>query len=283
MDESTIMQTSQSINTPVGQITPATWNNINQAKSQPQRTAMTQFAAVQAQNDISWTDWFRQKTVDVFAPIATKLGARFDQGVRDSFGDVNPVQFIRQAFDHARVALDVFRQGGLRMNKDGFWESYQLKDANGKEMSAQQVVKDIAELAKKNNEAYNVTKGKVATVLEGMRLFDLRKENADREKLAQAYEARGEFDKADKEREKKILLHMSFAEIDALEQVFQASPEIQEIQRIMNTSRESAVDAMVTSGRISQDRGDLWKAVTNYVPFDREKNVYEDPSLTQRS
>jgi hypothetical protein len=282
MDESTIMQTSQSINTPVGQITPATWNNINQAKSQPQRTAMTQFAAVQAQNDISWTDWFRQKTVDVFAPIATKLGARFDQGVRDSFGDVNPVQFIRQAFDHARVALDVFRQGGLRMNKDGFWESYQLKDANGKEMSAQQVVKDIAELAKKNNEAYNVTKGKVATVLEGMRLFDLRKENADREKLAQAYEARGEFDKADKEREKKILLHMSFAEIDALEQVFQASPEIQEIQRIMNTSRESAVDAMVTSGRISQDRGDLWKAVTNYVPFDREKNVYEDPSLTQR-
>ena len=282
MDESTIVQTSQSINTPPGQILPATWNSINQAKSQPQRTAMTQFAAVQAQNDISWTDWFRQKTVDVFAPIATKLGARFDQGVRDSFGDVNPVQFIRQAFDHARVALDVFRQGGLRMNKDGFWESYQLKDANGKEMSAQQVVKDIAELAKKNNEAYNVTKGKVATILEGMRLSDLRKENATLEADAQAYEARGEFDKADKMRERKILLHMSFAEIDALEQVFQASPEIQEIQRIMNTSRESAVDAMVTSGRISQDRGDLWKAVTNYVPFDREKNVYEDPSLTQR-
>jgi hypothetical protein len=282
MDESTIVQPSQSINTPVGQITPATWNNINQAKSQPQRTALTQFAAVQAQNDISWTDWFRQKTVDVFAPIATKLGARFDQGVRDSFGDVNPVQFIRQAFDHARVALDVFRQGGLRMNKDGFWESYQLKDGNGKEMSAQQVVKDIAELSKKNNEAYNVTKGKVATVLEGMRLSDLRKENAEKERLAKAFEAQGDFDKADKMREKKILLHMSFAEIDALEQVFNASPEIQEIQRIMNASRESAVDAMVTSGRISQDRGDLWKAVTNYVPFDRENNVYEDPSLTQR-
>ena len=282
MDESTIVQTSQSVNTPPGQITPATWNNINQAKSQPQRTALTQFAAVQAQNDISWTDWFRQKTVDVFAPIATKLGARFDQGVRDSFGDVNPVQFIRQAFDHARVALDVFRQGGLRMNKDGFWESYQLKDANGKEMSAQQVVKDIAELAKKNNEAYNVTKGKVATVLEGMRLSDLRKENAEKERLAKAFEAQGDFDKADKMREKKILLHMSFAEIDALEQVFNASPEIQEIQRIMNTSRESAVDAMITSGRISKDRGDLWKAVTNYVPFDRENNVYEDPSLTQR-
>ena len=282
MDESTIVQTSQSVNTPPGQITPATWNNINQAKSQPQRTALTQFAAVQAQNDITWADWFRQKTVDVFAPIATKLGERFDQGVRNSFGDVNPVQFIRQAFDHARVALDVFRQGGLRMNKDGFWESYQLKDANGKEMSAQQVVKDIAELAKKNNEAYNVTKGKVATVLEGMRLSDLRKENAEKERLAKAFEAQGDFDKADKMREKKILLHMSFAEIDALEQVFNASPEIQEIQRIMNTSRESAVDAMITSGRISKDRGDLWKAVTNYVPFDRENNVYEDPSLTQR-
>lgn len=282
MDESTIGQISQSINTPPGQILPATWNNINQAPSQAQRTAMTQFAAVQAQGDVSWADWFRQKTVDVFAPVATKLGLLFDQGVRNSFGDVNPVQFIRQAFDHARVALDVFRQGGLRMNKDGFWESYQLKDANGKEMSAQQVVKDIAELAKKNNEAYNVTKGKVATVLEGMRLSDLRKENATLEALAQGHEANGDFDLADKTREKKFLLHMRFAEIDALEQVFQASPELQEIQRIMNASRESVVDAMVTSGRISAERGDFWKAVTNYVPFDRVNNVYEDLSLTQR-
>jgi len=280
--ESTIGRISQSINTPPGQILPSTWNNINQAPSQAQRTAMTQFAAVQAQGDVSWADWFRQKTVDVFAPVATKLGALFDQGVRNSFGDVNPVQFIRQAFDHARVALDVFKQGGLRMNKDGFWESYQLKDANGKEMSAQQVVKDIAALAKKNNEAYNVTKGKVATVLEGMRLSDLRKENATLETLAQGHEANGDFDLADKTREKKFLLHMRFAEIDTLEQVFQASPELQEIQRIMNASRESVVDAMVTSGRISAERGDFWKAVTNYVPFDRVNNVYEDLSLTQR-
>jgi hypothetical protein len=282
MDDSNIVQLSQSVNTPVGQIVPKSWATINQAKSQAQRTAMTQFAAVQAQSDIGWTDWFRQRTVDVFAPIATKLGARFDQGVRNSFGDVNPVQFIRQAFDHARVALDVFKQGGLRMNKDGFWESYELKDANGKEMSARQVVKEIEALSKTNNEAYNVTKGKVATVLEGMRLYDLRKENAELEKLAVAHESSGDFDKADETREKKIRLHMSFAEIDALEQTFRASPELQEIQRIMNASRESAVDAMITSGRISKDRGDFWKSVVNYVPFNREKNVYEDVSLTQR-
>ncbi len=282
MNDSNIVQTAQSVNTPVGQIVPKSWATINQAKSQAQRTAMTQFAAVQAQSDIGWTDWFRQRTVDVFAPIATKLGARFDQGVRDSLGDVNPVQFIRQAFDHARVALDVFKQGGLRMNKDGFWESYELKDANGKEMSARQVIKEIEALSKTNNEAYEVTKGKVATVLEGMRLYDLRKENVELEKLAVAHESSGDFDKADETREKKIRLHMSFAEIDALEQTFRASPELQEIQRIMNASRESAVDAMITAGRISKDRGDFWKSVVNYVPFDREKNVYEDISLTQR-
>jgi len=282
MDDSNIVQLSQSVNTPVGQIVPKSWATINQAKSQAQRTAMTQFAAVQAQSDIGWTDWFRQRTVDVFAPIATKLGARFDQGVRNSLGDVNPVQFIRQAFDHARVALDVFNQGGLRMNKDGFWESYELKDANGKEMSARQVVEEIKALSKTNNEAFNVTKGKVATVLEGMRLYDLRKENTELEKLAVAHESSGDFDKADETREKKIRLHMSFAEIDALEQTFRASPELQEIQRIMNASRESAVDAMITAGRISKDLGDFWKSVVNYVPFDREKNVYEDVSLTQR-
>jgi hypothetical protein len=282
MDNSNIVQLSQSVNTPVGQIVPKSWATINQAKSQAQRTAMTQFAAVQAQSDIGWTDWFRQRTVDVFAPIATKLGARFDQGVRNSLGDVNPVQFIRQAFDHARVALDVFKQGGLRMNKDGLWESYELKDANGKEMSARQVIKEIEALSKKNNEAYTVTKGKVATVLEGMRLYDLRKENTELEKLAVAHESSGDFDKADETREKKIRLHMSFAEIDALEQTFRASPELQEIQRIMNASRESAVDAMITAGRISKDRGDFWKSVVNYVPFNREKNVYEDVSLTQR-
>jgi hypothetical protein len=168
------------------------------------------------------------------------------------------------------------------MNKDGFWESYNLKDANGKEMSARQVINEIAALAKKNNEAFGVTKAKVATILEGMRLSDLRKENATLETLALAHEAAGDFDKADKTREKKILLHMRFAEIDALEQVFNASPEIQEIQRIMNASRESVVDAMITSGRISQERGDFWKSVTNYVPFDRERNVFEDISLTQR-
>jgi len=273
---------AQSVNTPVGQITPNTWSLINQASSQPQRTAMTQFAGVVAQGEISWADWFRQKTVDVLAPVATKLGALFDKGVRNSFGDVNPVQFIRQAFDHARVALDMFKQGGLRMNKDGFWESYNLKDANGKEMSARQVIKEIADLSKKNNEAFGVTKAKVATVLEGMRLSDLRKENATLETLALAHEAAGDFDKADKTREKKILLHMRFAEIDALEQVFNASPELYEIRRIMHASRESVVDAMITSGRISQERGDFWKSVINYVPFDRIQDVFEDISLTQR-
>lgn len=282
MNDSVVVQTAQSVNTPVGQIVPKTWATINQAKSQAQRTAMTQFALMFAKGDTDFSDKLRQKTVDVFAPVASKLGALFDQGVRNSFGDVNPVQYIRQAFDHARVALDVFMQGGLRMNKDGFWESFVLKDANGKEMSARQVIKEIDALSKTNNEAFNVTKAKVATVLEGMRLYDLRKENATLEKLAKAQEAQNDFDAADKTREKKILLHMSFAEIDALEQTFRASPELQEIQRIMNASRESAVDAMVTAGRISKDRGDFWKSVVNYVPFDRENNVYEDISLTQR-
>jgi hypothetical protein len=282
VNNSAIGGMAQSVNTPVGQIAPNTWAGINQAPSQPQRTAMTQFMGVHAQGEISWADWFRQKTVDVLAPIATKLGVLFDKGVRNSLGDVNPVQFIRQAFDHARVALDVFKQGGLRMNKDGFWESYNLKDANGKEMSARQVISEIAALSKKNNEAFNVTKAKVATLLEGMRLFDLRKENAILEADARAFEANGEYDKADKTREKKILLHMRFSEIDALEQAFRASPEVQEIQRIMNASRESVVDAMIASGRISKERGSFWKSVINYVPFDRLQNVFEDISLTQR-
>ena len=282
MDDSVIVQTAQSVNTPVGQLTPNTLATINQAPSQAQRTAMTQFALMFAKGDTDFSDKLRQKTVDVFAPVASKLGALFDKGVRNSFGDVNPVQYIRQAFDHARVALDVFNQGGLRMNKDGFWESFALKDANGKEMSARQVINEIDALAKKNNEAFIVTKAKVATVLEGMRLYDLRKENAELEKVAKAQEADNDFDAADKTREKKFPLHMSFAEIDALEQTFRASPDLQEIQRIMNASRESVVDAMVTSGRISKDRGDFWKSVINYVPFDRIQDVFEDISLTQR-
>ena len=126
MDDSVIVQTAQSVNTPVGQITPNTLATINQAKSQAQRTAMTQFALMFAKGDTDFSDKLRQKTVDVFAPVASKLGALFDKGVRNTFGDVNPVQYIRQAFDHDRVALDVFKQGGLRMNKDGFWESFVL-------------------------------------------------------------------------------------------------------------------------------------------------------------
>ena len=263
-----------------GTVTPAAYAAIAKAKTQPQRTAMTAIVGAIREADASMADRFRQKTVDVLAPLVTKMSQHFTEGVTNAFGQINPVQYIRQAFDHARVALAMFELGGLRMNADGYWEARELRDpTTGKLMSAKTAIDEISTLAKKTGESFEDTKARVATVLEGMRLQELRQHNDTLEQLALMHEARGEFDQADKKREEKIFLHKRFAEIDSLVDVFNKSPEIQEIQRVLNATRTEAIEAMVASGRLSRQRGDDWIANVGYVPFDRIQDVFENKDI----
>lgn len=269
----------QNVNTPMGQVLPTTLAEVNSAPTQVLRTETRKFMNTYSQGEVGYSTILRQQTVDIFAPIAEKLSAAFSQGVKNSFGDVNPLVWLRQANDHQRIALQMYRTGGIEMDENGLWRAMELKDSQGKPASPQMIIEQLAALAKKNNSTYQTTKAKVATVLEGMRLKELRDHNAKVEALAREQAAEGDVDKAYETRLEKIFLHMTNAEIDALVDVFNKTPEIQEMQRVMNVVRGNLIDAMVNSGRIPKVRADEWRAAVNYIPFDRLKDISENPDI----
>jgi hypothetical protein len=272
-------QAVQTVDTPLGRPLPTTLAEVNSARSQVVRTESAKFINTVSQSEMGLATLIRQQTVDILAPIAKKLSAAFSQGVQNSFGDVNPIAWMRQAFDHQRVALQMFRAGGLRMTADGFWEAYDLKDSEGNPVSAQVIVQKLDALAKSQNTTYAATKARVATVLEGMRLKELREHNAKIEALAREKSVSGDVQGAYETRLEKIFLHKTNAEIDALVNIFNNSPEIKDIQRVMNAVRGNLIDAMVESGRIRKEQAESWKAAVNYVPFDRVKDLLENPEI----
>ena len=277
--EYNIANSVQNVSTPLGQILPTTLAEVNAAPTQVLRTEGRKFMNTVSQSEAGIATALRQQTVDILAPVARKLNGLFTQGVNNQFGDVNPMVALRQALDHQRIALQVFRAGGLRQLADGTWEAYDLKDAQGKPVSPQKAIEMLAELAKKQNTTYSVTKARVSTVLEGMRLKDLREHNRKIEALALEQAKAGDIDAAYETRLEKFPLHMTNAEIDALVDVYSKTPEIQDIQRVMNATRSNLIDAMVKSGRLRPEQAESWKAAANYVPFDRLKDILENPEI----
>ena len=273
------IQSVQNITTPIGKPTPRTLAEVNAAPDPAYRSAWRKFINTVTNSEIPLLDIIRQQLADEAAPLAKKLSAAFSQGVRSAFGDINPMVWLRQAYDHDRVALQVFRVGGLRMNLDGLWEAFQLKDADGNNVSPGEVINKIKALADKEGLSYAGAKARIGTVLEGMRLKDLREHNSRIEALAQALARSGDVQGAFEKRQEKFALHKTFAEIDADVAVFENSPEIQEIQKMMNLVREGMIDAMVKGGRLSAEKAQGWKAAANYVPFDRLQNIMENPEI----
>ena len=210
----------------------------------------------------------RHKLVDKYASVEAKVSEMFSQGVRDAFGNLNPMVLVRQAEDHAKVFMSFLSDGGIRFNKDGLVETFK------QEGSAVEALKQINDLAKASGVSFNEAKEYVSSVLEGHRAHDIHmNHNKLLEDSALRLESQGKNKLADAERAKKINLHMSLADIAKLEAKYQASPEIKAIQDAFNQTRMAAVDLMVQSGRLSKEQGDDWKANSAYVPFDR---VFED-------
>jgi len=274
-----VTQYVQNLTTPIGKPTPRTLADVNAAPDPVIRSELRKYMNIVTQSEAPLADVIRQQLVDQMAPIASKLSAAFSQGVRSSFGDINPMVWMRQAYDHARIALQVFRVGGLRMNDDGLWEAFQLKDNDGNNVSPTEIISKLKTLAEKQGLSYAATKARVGTVLEGMRLKDLREHNARIEALAVALANTGDVEGAFEKRQEKFALHKTFAEIDADVEVFENTPEVQEIQKMMNTVREGMIDAMVKSGRLSAEKAQTWKDAANYVPFDRLQNIMENPEI----
>jgi hypothetical protein len=210
---------------------------------------------------------FRQAAVDKYATVESKVSQLFSQGVRDAFGNLNPMLLVRQADDSAKTIMDFFRAGGIRINKDGLVETYDT------DTSATQALKEVQAFAEAEGMDFDQAKKDISTVLEGHRLHSIREFNNTLEQSAKILEAQGKNKEADAERGRKIRLHMTNQEIDTLEEIYQTTPGIQKVQEVFNATRGQAIDLMVASGRITKERGEDWKANSAYVPFDR---VLED-------
>lgn len=210
----------------------------------------------------------RQALVDKYATVESKVSNMFSKGVRDAFGNLNPMVLVRQAEDHAKIFMSFLSDGGIKFNKEGLVETFKQKG------SAVQALKEIDQFGKDSGLGFEKAKEYVSSVLEGHRAFDIHENyNKPLEVSAVLLEQQGKNKEADAERKKKIDLHLSLADIATLEAKYQKTPAIQQIQDTFNQTRMQVVDLLAQSGRISKEQADDWKANSAYVPFDR---VFED-------
>jgi len=216
---------------------------------------------------------FRQAVADKFASVESKVSQMFSKGVRDSFGNLNPMVLVRQAEDNAKIIMDFFRAGGIRMTKEGLVETF---DQDKSMVSALNKVKDFADA---NGMTYEEAKSEISTVLEGHRVHGIRQYNNDLEQSAIILAGKGKTKEAAEERARKITLHMTNAEIDQMEAIYQKSKGIQGIQADLNATRTQAIDLMIATGRITKEQGQFWKDNEAYVPFDR---VFEETPVAPK-
>ena len=211
---------------------------------------------------------FRQAVADKHASVEAKVSQLFSQGVRDYFGNLNPMVLVRQAEDSTKIVMDFFRTGGIRLSKDGLIETVK----NPASMAS--ALTKLNEFAKANDMTVDEAKNEVSTVLEGHRLHSIHVDhNKPLEASALILEQQGKLKEADAERAKKVDMHMSLQQIAQLEAIFQKSTGIKGILSDLNATKSQVIDLMVATGRIDKDKGQYWKDNEAYVPFNR---IYEE-------
>ena len=207
---------------------------------------------------------FRQAVADKHATVEAKVSQLFSQGVRDYFGNLNPMVLVRQAEDSTKIVMDFFRTGGIRLSKDGLIETVK----NSASMAS--ALTKLNEFAKANDMTVDEAKNEVSTVLEGHRLHSIHVDhNKPLEASALILEQQGKIKEADAERAKKVDMHMSLQQIAQLEAIFQKSTGIKGILADLNATKSQVIDLMVATGRIDKDKGQYWKDNEAYVPFNR--------------
>ena len=206
----------------------------------------------------------RQKSTDKYATVSSKIDQMFSKGYKNAFGDLSPSVIYRQAEESRKLVLDFYKAGGIRLTKSGLIETVDIKD------SLQSAIKQVVDLAAKNNMTYEKAETFVSSLLEGHRLHDMREEHdKPLEASALILEQQGKNKEADAERKKKLARHMDNADVDTLEATFQKTPDVKAILDTLNATRMQVVDLMVATGRITAEKGKFWKDNAAYVPFDR--------------
>lgn len=200
----------------------------------------------------------RTQVVDKYAAVAHRLADLYDGAVRDAAGKVNATVIARQAEDAAKMLPMFFEEGGIRIGTAGLLETYKAKTA------PTEVYTVLQKWAKQNGLDFETAYAQASIILEGMRLDALMKANAD------------------------VLIHWRTAnkQVDTVRiaesvAAYNASPELQEMSRIMDEPRIALVNQLEKSGRLTAEDAQFYREALHYVPFDRIED-FNDKFTTRK-
>lgn len=199
----------------------------------------------------------RTQVVDKYAAVAQRLATLYDGAVRNAAGQVNAVTIARQAEDAAKMLPLFFEEGGIRIGTAGLLETYKAKTA------PTEVYTVLQKWAKQNGLDFETAYAQASIILEGVRLDALVKTKAD------------------------VLIHWRTAnkQVDTVRiaesvAAYNASPELQEMSRIMDEPRIALVSQLEKVGRLTAEDAQFYRDALNYVPFDRMEEF--DTKFTSR-
>ena len=200
----------------------------------------------------------RTQVVDKYAAVAHRLADLYDGAVRDAAGKVNATVIARQAEDAAKMLPMFFEEGGIRIGTAGLLETYKAKTA------PTEVYTVLQKWAKQNGLDFETAYAQASIILEGMRLDALVKANAE------------------------VLIHWRTAnkQVDTVRiaesvAAYNASPELQEMSRIMDEPRIALVNQLEKSGRLTAEDAQFYREALHYVPFDRIED-FNDKFTTRK-
>jgi hypothetical protein len=225
---------------------------VTQAVKQATSSAV---AAVKPLQGIGAVDKVRTMVVDRFAAVSNRLAALYDGAVRDAAGKTNALAIARQAEDVQKMLPALFEEGGLRINPaTGLYETYRLKDA------PQDVYVPLQKWIKSKGLDFETGYAQASTILEGMRVHELVKQNAAgaTDALIHWRDTNGNIDTA--------RIAQAVAE-------YNASPDLKEMTRIMDAPRIELINQLEKAGRLTAEDAKFYREAINYVPFDRLSEI----------
>jgi hypothetical protein len=231
----------------VSNITPSAVAAANQANIIGDTVKQTTLDKLKRFNDVKLT---RTSIVDRTSSVIDKIFAGYAGQMRDATGEIIPTEHMAQGLDATRIAERSLVEGGVGLSNDGLFTAKSLgKLPTGEEISSRGIYSIIAKAAKQAGITFEKAKKVYDSQLAAHREHEIDIYNNKPTTVV------------------PIILRIKPADRQALENEFQSDPEVQKIAKIMDTMRFNRIDALVTAGRITPNKAQLWKDVTGYVPF----------------
>jgi len=225
----------------------------------------------------------RTRVANNMAGLFDKFNEWYGGAIRTSGNRLIPSIFLSRALDADRISNEAQLVGGLQKVNE-LIVAGEIRDANGnqvlgvdgKPLSYANVLKRIADAAKKEGKSYEQYKSVIDKVLYGHREFNIRENNRIIEQQAAALEAIGKKDEAKKLWEDiAVLAIKDNAKLDQIEAEFQNSEFIKGVSSDFDAIRFNFIDMLVETGRISKEVAQEWKDNNGYIPFNRTQDYEE--------